>query len=55
MAVGVFIVAALVHHVDLVLASTVRLDREGKGLEDRELVPNVAVVVAVIHALAPAG
>ena len=52
MAVGVFIVAALVHHVNFVLAGVVRLDREGKGLEDRKV---EAVALVVIHALAPAG
>ena len=51
-AVGVFIVAALVHHVDFVLAGIVRLDREGKLLEDLEV---EAVALVVIHALAPAG
>ena len=51
-AVGVFIVAALVHHVDFVLAGVVRLDREGKLLEDLEV---EAVALVVIHALAPAG
>ena len=52
MVVGVKIVAALVDHVDLVLARPVRLDREGKGLEDRKV---EAVALVVIHALAPAG
>ena len=52
MAVGVFIVAALVHHVNFVLAGVVRLDREGKGLEDLKV---EAVALVVIHALAPAG
>ena len=51
-AVGVFIVAALVHHVHFVLAGVVRLDREGKLLEDLEV---EAVALVVIHALAPAG
>ena len=50
--VGGVIVAALVHHVYFVLAGVVRLDREGKGLEDRKV---EAVALAVIHALAPAG
>ena len=51
-AVGVFIVAALVHHVNFVLAGMVRPDREGKLLEDLEV---EAVALVVIHALAPAG
>ena len=37
--------AALVHHVYFVLAGVVRLDREGKGLEDRKV---EAVALAVI-------
>ena len=52
LAVGGVIVAALVHHVNFVLAGVVRLDREGKGLEDRKV---EAVALVVIHAIAPAG